>query len=90
MAATKTGTAAVTMSPTVGGLGDLAKVGQSELEYAKQQVDLLGKILASLSSGSGGGGAATPAKTATGGTDNYFKLPTGNFNESSIREVTNL
>jgi len=91
MAATRTGTASVTMNPTVGGLGDLAKVGQSELEYAKQQVDLLSKILTSLSSGGGGGSATTaPAKTATGGTDNYFKLPTGNFNESSIREVTNL
>ena len=91
MAATRTGTASVTMNPTVGGLGDLAKVGQSELEYAKQQVDLLSKILTSLSSGGGGGAATTaPTKTATGGTDNYFKLPTGNFNESSIREVTNL
>lgn len=92
MAATRTGTSAAVMTPTAGGLGDLAKGQQSELEYAKQQVDLLGKILANLSSsgGGGGGGAGTPAKTATGGTDNYFKLPTGNFNESSIREVTNL
>ena len=90
MAATRTGTASVTMNPTVGGLEDLAKVGQSELEYAKQQVDLLSKILTSLSSGGGGAATTAPAKTATGGTDNYFKLPTGNFNESSIREVTNL
>ena len=91
MAATRAGTTAAAGGSSGAGFNQLAKVGESELEYARQQVDLLAKILTSLTSGgSGASGGTTTAKASSGGTDNYFKLPTGNFNESSIREVTNL
>lgn len=91
MAATRAGTTAAAGGQSGAGFSQLAKVGESELEVARQQVDLLAKILASLTTGgSGASGGTTNTKPTSGGTDNYFKLPTGNFNESSIREVTNL
>jgi hypothetical protein len=71
-------------------LSSIARSGESEVTAAQQMIQLLNKMVELLS----GGGGATPATAAAGGkpplTDNYFKLPTGNFNESSIREVTNL
>jgi len=91
MQANKAGTSAATGDPNQGFLKNLDKTSQQEISLIEQQLNVLIKIQQSLEIEKG---RVAPDNTVrgnrSGGQISYNKLPTGNFNESSIREVTNL
>lgn len=73
-----------------GVLKNIDKTSQREIDLIEQQLNVLIKIQQGLDIK---GGQVAPDTTQRGGTTSrtgYNRLPTGNFNESSIREVTNL
>ena len=82
----RTTTSGADMSPY---LASIARSSETEVNAAQQMIQLLQKMVEVLST-SGGGPKPAFAGATTPRSDNVFKLPTGNFNESSIREVTNL
>jgi len=71
-------------------LSSIAKSGETEASASQQMIQLMQKMIEVLSSGGTSGAKPAYAGAPAPKSDNYFKLPTGNFNESSIREVTNL
>ena len=85
---------ATTTSGSAGDMGSylasIAKSGETEASASQQMIQLMQKMIEVLSSGGNGGAKPAYAGAPAPKSDNYFKLPTGNFNESSIREVTNL
>ena len=85
---------ATTTSGSAGDMGSylasIAKSGETEASASQQMIQLMQKMIEVMSSGGTGSARPAYANAPPPRTDNYFKLPTGNFNESSIREVTNL